>query len=437
MEFVKLEEKEFKKFAYNHEQASFHQTIGWGKLKEENGWTCEFLGLKEDNEVKAATMLLSKMTPIKKKMFYAPHGFLLDYKDTKLFDKFLDKVKKHVKENKGIFLKIDPYLMKVQRDINGDIVENGIDNRDVHKYLLEKGFKEINGKRTEQTLQGKWIYWIDIKGRTLDEVMKDMTSKTRQMIRKNEKNGIEVKEAGPEALPKFKDIMDHTSERREFLSRSLDYYKQMYDNLNKEDICKIYFAELNLKEQIKKFEDERETLQNDYDKKEKDFSEGKLKVNEKKFQAKQNETLEAIKRLDKSIDEYKELRKKEGQDILILGGIMYMIHGKEVISFIGGAYSKYLDFQPFYTLHYEMLKYAVENNYERYNFYGISGNLKEDDPMYGIYLFKKGFGGEVVELMGEFDYPISKTYYCVYKTSYGVYHKLKQIKKKLPRKNSK
>ena len=37
MEFVVLKENEFKKFAYNHEQASFFQTINWGKLKSENG----------------------------------------------------------------------------------------------------------------------------------------------------------------------------------------------------------------------------------------------------------------------------------------------------------------------------------------------------------------------------------------------------------------
>ena len=34
MEFVELSEKEFTSFAENHQYESFHQTTGWGKLKE-------------------------------------------------------------------------------------------------------------------------------------------------------------------------------------------------------------------------------------------------------------------------------------------------------------------------------------------------------------------------------------------------------------------
>ena len=46
MELVKLTEKEFKKFALNHPQANFYQTIEWGHLKETNNWCIHLLGLK-------------------------------------------------------------------------------------------------------------------------------------------------------------------------------------------------------------------------------------------------------------------------------------------------------------------------------------------------------------------------------------------------------
>lgn len=427
MQLVILNEKEFKDFAYNHEQASFLQTIGWGKLKENNGWKYEFLGFKKGKKIIAATLLLSKITPVKKKMFYAPHGFILDYHNYDLLDNFVAEMKKYVKKNNGIFFKIDPYVMLLERDINGKVVENGIDNREIYNHLKKLGFKEINGKVTQQTLQGKWIYWIDIDGRSIDDVMKDMTSKTRQMIRKNEKNGVVVREASYDELNKFKDIMDHTSDRREFLSRSLAYYQAMYNALNCEGICKIYFAEVNLSNQLDKFKSERDTIQEEHDIKERDFKDGKLKVNEKKFKLKQQELMDNINRLNKSISEYEKLKEENG-NVLLLGAIMYMIHGNDVISFIGGAYSKYLEFQPFYSIHYELIKYAVDNNYKYYNFYGISGNLVETDSMYGIYLFKKGFGGQVVELMGEFDYPVSKIYYYLYRFGYFIIHKLKKVK---------
>ncbi len=58
-----------------------------------------------------------------------------------------------------------------------------------------------------------------------------------------------------------------------------------------------------------------------------------------------------------------------------------------------------------------MIKYAVENNYQRYNFYAICNTPDKNDPQYGIYLFKRSFGGHVLELMGEFILPTNKLVY--------------------------
>ena len=55
MEFVVLKENEFKKFAYKHEQASFFQTINWGKLKSENGWEMELVGVKDNKKIIAVS----------------------------------------------------------------------------------------------------------------------------------------------------------------------------------------------------------------------------------------------------------------------------------------------------------------------------------------------------------------------------------------------
>jgi peptidoglycan pentaglycine glycine transferase (the second and third glycine) len=53
--------------------------------------------------------------------------------------------------------------------------------------------------------------------------MADMESKTRQILRKNEKCGIITREISREELPLFKDIMQHTSDRREFVDRPFNF----------------------------------------------------------------------------------------------------------------------------------------------------------------------------------------------------------------------
>ena len=50
-------------------------------------------------------------------MFYAPRGFLIDYHDLELLTTFTREIKKWAKEKKGIFIKIDPYVMYKEHDL--------------------------------------------------------------------------------------------------------------------------------------------------------------------------------------------------------------------------------------------------------------------------------------------------------------------------------
>ena len=99
MKLEKLTEKEFLTFVNDHTQSTFLQSISWAELKKENGWSSVLLGFKEKKKVVAATLLLSKNTPVKKKMFYAPRGFLLDYHNKELLENFTLEIKKYVKQN--------------------------------------------------------------------------------------------------------------------------------------------------------------------------------------------------------------------------------------------------------------------------------------------------------------------------------------------------
>ena len=92
------------------------------------------------------------------------------------------------------------------------------------------------------------------------------------------------------------------------------------------------------------------------------------------------------------------------------------------------TYEEFMNFQSAYTLHFEMVKYAMEHGYQRYNFYGITGDFDTKDSQYGLYVFKRGFGGEVGELIGEFDLVISPLSYKLFNLAYAMYQKMKKVK---------
>lgn len=431
MKLKKLTKKEFKTFADKNPEITFHQTEEWANLKKVNNWDAHYIGLEDDNKkIIAGALLLSKTLPIiKKKMFYSPRGFLIDYNDKKLLKKFTEEIKKYAKKENAIFIKIDPFVEYQEHDNNGDIVKNGYNNKDAVENLKSLGYKFFGFNLMQDTLQPRWMHVIETKDRTLDDVMKDMESKTRQILRKNEKCGITTREITRDELPIFKDIMKHTSDRREFVDRPLSYYEAMWDALHDSGILKILIAEIDFNKYEKNTLEEKEEIEKNLKdriyKKEKNI----LKMNEKKYNFSNKQDEEAIKRLEKQLEKIKELKDEYG-DKEILGGILFLIYGNEVLSLHGGSHAKLMQFQSAYTIHFEGVKMAVEGNYNRYNFYGITGDFRKENPLYGLYLFKKSFGGHVVELIGEYDLVVSKFWYTVYNLAFKTYHKLKNIKNK-------
>ncbi len=432
MKLIKLNKKDFKNFADKHPQITFHQTEEWANLKKVNNWQAHYIGLENDNdEIVAGAMILSKTLPIiKKKMFYSPRGFLIDYNDKKLLETFTNELKKYIKKEQGIFVKIDPFVEYQEHDNDGNIVKDGYNNKSAVENLKQLGYKFFGFNLMQDTLQPRWMHVIETKNRTLDDVMKDMESKTRQILRKNERCGITTREITRDELPIFKDIMKHTSDRREFVDRPLSYYEAMWDNLHDSGILKILIAEIDFniyeKNTIEEKEETEKSLKERIYKKDK----GILKMNEKKFNSSNKQDEETIKRLEKQLEKIKELKKEYG-DKEILGGILFLIYGNEVLSLHGGSHAKLMQFQSAYTIHFEGVKMAVEGNYNRYNFYGITGDFRKENPLYGLYLFKKSFGGHVVELIGEYDLIISKFWYNTYNIAFNLYHKLKNIKSSL------
>lgn len=430
MKLSKLTEQEFKEFADKNLEITFYQTKEWAHLKKKNNWKAHYLGLKQDKKLIAATLLLSKQLPIiKKNMFYAPRGFLIDYKDYDLLKTFTTEIKAYAKKEKGIFIKLDPFVEYKEHDNNGNLVEQGLDNSSCIENLKKLGYKHFGFNLMQDTLQPRWMHVIDTENKTVDDIMKDMESKTRQILRKNERCGIHTREITKEELPIFKNIMQHTSDRREFVDRPLSYYESMWDSLHDSDIMKILIAEIdfieyeqNTTEDLTKIKKE---LEDRVYKKEHDL----LKMNNKKYEQSNKRDQEEINRLEKQLEKIQEYKKEYGNKTL-LGGILFLIYGNEVLSLHGGSLASLMQFQSAYTIHFAGIKYAIDHNYKRYNFYGITGDFRKENPLYGLYLFKKSFGGHVVELIGEFDYIISPFWYHTYNIAFNTYHALKNLNKK-------
>ena len=107
-----------------------------------------------------------------------------------------------------------------------------------------------------------------------------------------------------------------------------------------------------------------------------------------------------------------------------------MLYGREVVYLFGASYKPFMKYNSQYLLQYEMIKYATENGYDRFNFYGIDGNFNEDSKNYGLFDFKRGFNADVHELVGEFDLVINKSKFALYESIFKAYKIMKTVQKK-------
>ena len=407
MNFGKITREEYELFLKNYPQKTFLHSSNFGEIRAIYGWKYEFLGLKKNNVIVAATMLMSRKEFLGKKEFVAIRGFLIDYDNFDLLSNFVNNVKKYVKSNGGFTLRIDPYLIKQERDINGNPVPNGHNNFNAVNNLKKLGFIERDAE------QAKWMFALDLENKTMDELLKNMKSNTRNLINRTFKEGIVFRDLSFEELDEFLKITDDTSERRHFINKDLIYYQTLFKLFDKKNEVRFVVAELIPKNYLRLLQDKLAT--------EKSILNTISEKNTKKI----DNQKEIINILKNKIIEAEKLT-KEG-DKIILSAAMFFLFGDEIVYFSSGNYKQYMNLYAQYRIQYEMIKYGVENGFKTYNFYGISGVFDKKDERYGEKKKKKGFNGYVVELIGEYKLPINYLYYFAYNIKNYLKGKIKKI----------
>ena len=237
MKFVEITEEEYTKYWEKSDQKSFLSSPKISKLREKTNWETFYLGVKEKNKLLGAVMLLSHKRRFNKYEFYSPRGPLFDYHNKDLFYFFMSNLKNFIKHHNGYVYRTDPYVLYKERDIDGNIVENGFNNEDIVNNLRNFGFKKVKIEDTEQVV---WMFSLPLEGKSEKEIYDEMKSNTRNYLRKTEKIDLEIKEISFEELGEFFSIMEETGKRKiAVIVANHIYYTMKYDRpFNEEQYAK-------------------------------------------------------------------------------------------------------------------------------------------------------------------------------------------------------
>lgn len=402
MIFKELSPEQFSTFSKSHPLRSFLQTTNMANLQQAKGNRVYYLGVINNDMIIAATLIVG----LKSRFGYyytAIRGYLLDFEDTALLTFFTQSVTDFLKNKQGYLLNIDPEIQYQLRDINGDIVLGGFNNQALVDKLVSMGYHH-NGFYTELDLskQVRWAFVLDYQNQTEHSLFQNFKATTRNLIRKAIKYHVTVEEVAYDKLDEFKAIVDSTGVRKHFDGRPLNYYQSMYKHFHKDGYIKFLVAKVDLDKLSTTLIDEKIQLQDKLNKlSDHPSSAGKRKEYE-----------EALKGTLKRLDECDHFKQKHGP-LLTLAGGMFMTYGDETVYLYSGSYDEFMMFNGQYLIQWEIIKYGLHNGFKRHNFYGISGDFSKQNKRWGVYEFKRGFDGRVVEYIGDFDYILKPFNYKV------------------------
>ena len=433
-----IEKNEFDNYVRNHKTKShFLQSLSWGEFaKIKKNLTPYYMGLvNENDEIVAATLLLEKKLPMNYCYFYAPRGFVLDYKKKEILKEMTKKVVDFAKSKKAIFVKIDPDLIKQRTNYLDETTENP-DYQDLFNTLKGLGFKHQGFTKNFETMQPRYTFRIDLN-QPIEEIEEHFSKTTKQRIAKAEKLDTEVIIGTEKDIPEFYHLMTLTESRKDFISYDEDYYKTLYEIFNGNESSKatLFLGRINIIKTTNALEKNLKEINNQ-------ISILPIDNLSKSAKAKLTELTKQKENINNDINKYKEIRKEYGNEIT-LSAHMIIEYGDKAWVLYAGNHNILSETYVNYSTYFEHIKYCKNKGIKIYDQFGTIGDLSKDNPRLGLHEFKKKFGGDYVEFIGEWDYVTNPIMYFVFTKLVPLYRKMvrnkskKELQKELNEENKK
>ena len=284
---TKEDMEQYQKFIQSHPKGHFMQSKEWTEVK--SNWKNEMIAVKdEQGNIKGAMSILIRKIPFfNNTLMYSPRGPVCDIHDFDTMQQLIAEAKEIAKEYKGYVLKIDPDVEK--------------EDAEFAQMLNKLGFRIKGDSKNFEGIQPRFVFRLNVKGKTEEQVMQEFHNKTRYNIRVAMKKGVEVRIGSREDLPDFHKVMVETGVRDEFVVRSIEYFEKMYDCLAPEHL-RLYLA----------------------------YYEGKL-----------------------------------------IAGTIAVLYGNKCWYVYGASSNEHRNVMPNYLLQWEMIKWAIEEGCDIYDFRGV------------------------------------------------------------------
>ncbi|MCL5960500.1 MAG: peptidoglycan bridge formation glycyltransferase FemA/FemB family protein [Chloroflexi bacterium] len=343
-----------------HATGNILQSFEWGEFKASQGWrTLRFAALDQGRMMACAQVFLRQVPT--GTIAYCPRGPLFDPCNPDPLERLLDTIHRTVHAHGAIFFKVEPPLL---------------DSSSCHQVFTTWGFRPATEIQPRSTIV------VDLS-LELDVISSRLNIKTRYNVGLAGRKGIRIAEAGDDGAQVFYSLLQATSHRAGFSVHSLEYYDKVWKLLRSRDMAQLLLATYG--------------------------------------------------------------------DEVIAGTMLFRL-GPKAYYMYGASSGRHRNLKPSDLLQWESLRWAKSVGCTAYDMWGIpdevgqaaalgqdledveegriggkdhgngkgkngSAGSKTDasaSALWGVYQFKRGFGGDVVRFAGAYDYVYSASRYLLW-----------------------
>lgn len=416
---VRLSEDRYENYLKNQPKAHFLQSYAWGQLsKIKKNLTPYYLGLIDENKnILATALLLQKHLPMNYCYIYCPRGYIINYEDEKLLATMTKEIIKFAKSKKAIFVKIDPDL--IYKDINYLEEEKTLpyDTNKIFETLKKLGYKHLGFTKNFETMQPRYTFRIDLE-QSLEEIENHFSKTTKQRIAKAKKLDTYVEIGSEKDLKEFYHLMTLTETRKDFVSYNEDYYSTLYDIFNGSQNTKatLFLGKVDIDRTIKAISENLKKVNNQ-------ISILPIDNLSKSAKNKLKELTKQKENYQKEIEKFENYKQEYGNNLTLSAHMIVEYMDKAWVLYAGNHNILTETYVNYYTYE-EHIKYCKEKGIKMYDQFGTIGDLNKENPRYGLHEFKKKFGGDYIEFLGEFDYVTNKPMYFIFMKLVPFYRKI-------------
>ena len=402
------------------------QSAKWADVKQD--WTHTFYsGFAGDGQRVLSALVLGRTLPAAGKIWYSPAGAVCDYGNAELLAAFAEFMQAEMRSAGVTALFFDPC---VPLRINGQTQEAGVGT---HRRLTEAGF-QLNPDASKSLYKAPVQLLLPLKDAdgvptTPEKLLKSFEKGVRYSVRVGESRGLTEQvftasdiQKDPAIIDAYAAVMRDTSDRNDFTERGADYVAHLLNVFGDEemDIMLIYYDKgkdtaMEAERQKRKAELEAQLPQ----------------APEKKIRGIKEE-IESIQKQTAHFEERIAATEGMGDRIAVAGGLTVHYNGMSSCLF-GGARdllrnnlraSHYFNFRRIcrsialhndvHDLGYVLLKPTAPTAD------GTLGVCEPREDFEGISAFKKSFGADYTEYIGEYVLVADKLKFFAYDKLFGL-----------------